>query len=785
MKYFSRLSLIITIIISSFVLQAQNLQNNPKSNHGNKFEQMGIMLADPNAYRTASGAPGANYWQMKADYDIDAQLDEKNLQLNGSEWITYHNNAPVSLDYLWLQLDENQHKPDVESNFFNANKIGAPYTTDEIDGLNGNQRLIGFGTQIESVKDATGKSIPFTINQTMMRIDLATPLMPGKSLKFQVKWHYKIPNRMAIGGRGGYEYFPGDGNYLFTISQWYPRMCVYSDFQGWQNKQFTGGPEFALAFGDFTVRMTVPADYMIAATGECQNYKEVLSPQMYQRWLNAQNASTSIEIATLEEAKKAELNQDKNTKTWVYKAQNVRDFAMGASRKFIWDAMPQMIEGRKVMCMSYYPKESYGLYRKYSTKVVAHTIKTYSKYTIPYPYPVAISVEASNGMEYPMICFNYGRTEPDGTYSEALKYGMLDVIIHEVGHNFFPMIINSDERQWTWMDEGLNTFVEYLTEQEFEPNFPSRRGPAYKITPYMSLPKDQLEPVMTNGEEIIQRGPNAYEKPAVALNILRETIMGRELFDFAFKTYCKRWAFKHPTPADLFRTMEDASAVDLDWFWRGWFYDIDPVDISLDSVKLVKFSNNINEQIVDQKSSSRNLKFYQNITDAKNKQAGIEYAINRDTSLRDFYYFNKESYDPNAKVSQNLEPISDSLYAKYASKWVYELNFTNKGGLVMPLIIQWNFKDGSSEIDRISAFVWRINEHNVTKTFAKNKEVDNIVLDPFLETADIDTSNNNWNAPSQPNRFQLFKEKQAKPEGKRRASSANNPMQKAANKTNN
>jgi len=604
----------VSALLLSSTTSAQNIQNNPKSNHANKFEQLGTILPDANNYRTASGAPGVNYWQMKADYEIDAILDEQNLEIKASEWVSFYNNSPEPLQYLWLQLDENEHDPNTDSNNFDGSQISAPFTNNDINGLDRRTALAGYGIKIDLVTGPSGNALPYTINQTMMRIDMPSSLMPGKSFRFKVKWHYKIPDRMTIGGRGGMEFFPEDSNHLFTITQWFPRMCVYSDFQGWQNRQFTGRGEFALTFGNYTVRMTVPSDHVVCATGECQNYKEVLSPERYNRWMNAQNGNEIIEVATLDEAIKAEKNKSKSTKTWIYKAENVRDFAWGSSRKFIWDAKSEMVEGRKVMCMSYYPKEAYALYRKYSTKVVAHSVKTYSKFTIPYPYPVAISVEASNGMEYPMICFNYGRTEKDGSYSEGTKYGMIGVIIHEVGHNFFPMIINSDERQWSWMDEGLNTFVQFLTEQEFDNNYPSNRGPAHKMIDYMSLPKDQLEPIMTNSDNIRQFGPNAYGKPATGLNILRETIMGRELFDFAFKQYCTRWAFKHPTPADLFRTMEDASAVDLDWFWRAWFYDTDPVDIALDSVKLMTFSNKTQQELASNDPKIQKQKNFESIS---------------------------------------------------------------------------------------------------------------------------------------------------------------------------
>ncbi|HZE86553.1 MAG TPA: M1 family metallopeptidase, partial [Puia sp.] len=557
------------------ILLAQNTQNNSSSNHANKFEALGTILPGPNEYRTASGAPGPKYWQQKADYDIKCELDEDKQRLTGSEIITYSNNSPNELTYLWMQLDENEHSAKNNANYQDASTMRKIISDQAVDQMSRATEANDYGVNIVKITDALGKPLVHLVNKTMMRVELPAVLKPGQKFIFKIDWNYHISDRMKYGGRGGYEFFPEDGNYLFTITQWYPRLCVYSDFQGWQNNQFTGRGEFALTFGNFKVQMTVPADHVIGATGECQNYQQVLTPTQFARWQQAQTSKEPVEIVTLAEAKASEAKKNKEKKTWIFKADNVRDFAWGSSRKFVMDAMPAYVEGKKVMCMSYYGKEAYPLYRKFSTKAVAHTIKTYSHFTIPFPYPVAQSVEASNGMEYPMICFNFGRTEKDGSYSEATKYGMLGVVIHEVGHNFFPMIINSDERQWSWMDEGLNSFVEYLTEELWDNKFPVRgKGPAWAIVDYMKLPKDQLEPIMTNSENIIGFGPNAYTKPATGLNMLRETIMGRELFDYAFKEYARRWAFKHPTPADLFRTMNDASAENLDWFWRGWFYSI-------------------------------------------------------------------------------------------------------------------------------------------------------------------------------------------------------------------
>ena len=787
-------------LLSTCSVLAQDIRNNPSSNHGNKFEQLGTILATPNEYRTASGAPGPKYWQQRADYDIKATLDEKKLMLSGAETVTYYNNSPDVLTYLWLQLDENEHSTVNNAGFPSESRIGRGVTTATIDKLIEQKTDNGLGHIITSLTDAMGAKLKYTINGTMMRIETPTPLKPGQKIIFKLNWTYKITDRMTVAGRGGYEYFPEDGNYLFTMAQWYPRLCVYSDFQGWQNHQFTGRGEFALVFGNYKVAITVPGDHVVMATGQAQNYPAVLSAAQLARWNKAQTSTEPIEIVTLEEAKNAEKNKVTTQKTWVFNAENVRDFAFGSSRKFIWDAMAANVEGKKVMCMSGYGKEAYGLYRKFSTKAVAHTIKSYSKFSIPYPYPVAQSIEASNGMEYPMICFNYGRTEKDGTYTESAKNGMLGVIIHEVGHNFYPMIINSDERQWSWMDEGLNSFVEYLTEELYDNKFPTRGGPAWTIADYMRLPKDQLEPIMTNSENIIQFGPNAYTKPATALNILRETVMGRELFDYAFKEYARRWAFKHPTPADLFRTMEDASAIDLDWYWRGWFYGIDPVDIAIDTVKHAMYDPNSTAAPTMMGRGGRNMlgaggprgidkplvPEFDDISKVRNRaDKSIVFLVDADTSLRDFYWRYDRGLEPYDSVTKQpaisygaMEPLTDAEKAKYADVHLYEISFLNKGGLVMPIIVEFTFEDGSKELKKLSAQIWRHNENNVVSTFLTNKKAISIQLDPMRETADINENNNSWPKVAAPSNFSLFKMK-----GMGRGQSMGlSPMQNAQNK---
>ena len=737
-----------------------------------KFKQLDHELPTPNVYRAASGAPGHAYWQQKADYVMKIELDDDKQRIYGEETITYFNNSPDNLEYLWLQLDQNMRAKDSDTHKVRTNSLSDKMT------LSGMERLepsFDGGFKIDFVKDANGRSMDYTINKTMMRIDMEEPLKSGDNVSFSVKFWYNINDRMKIGGRSGYEYFEEDDNYLYTLAQFFPRMAVYNEVDGWQNKQFLGRGEFALAFGDYEVEITVPDDHLVSSTGELQNPEDVLTESQKERYKKAtQEYETPVIIATQDEAEDREKRKSKSKATWVYKAQNVRDFAFASSRKFIWDAMNvKQADGTEVMAMSMYPKEGNPLWEQYSTKAVAHTLKWYSHYTFPYPYPVAWSINAKRiGMEYPMICFNFGRPEDDGTYTKRTKYGMIGVIIHEVGHNYFPMIVNSDERQWTWMDEGLNSFVQYLAEQQWERNYPSRRGPAYKIVDYMKGDKNRIVPIMTNSESIWQFGNNAYGKPATALNILRESVMGRELFDHAFKTYSNRWKFKHPSPADFFRTMEDASAVDLDWFWRGWFYTTDHVDIAIDDVKWMKLESG-NPEIDNIALREKREETTITITEIRNKDAIKQTQDEKDKSLIDFY----SSYDPldvNALDKQAYERYISSLSEEEktllkSNKNYYEIKFRNVGGLVMPLIVEFEFEDGTKQLERIPAEIWRMSTETISKVFVLNKKVRHIKLDPYLETADTDTSNNHYPPKQEINRFELYKQNN---------SARENPMQK-------
>ncbi len=743
-----------------------------------KFAQIENLIPTPNEYRNAAGAPGHNYYQQQADYKMELVLEDNTQILRGKETITYTNNSPDQLDYLWLQLDQNLFSKSSDTKLITVEKMEdfAAMDGDELSRIE--RKLFDYdgGFKIEEVKATNGEDLSFAINKTMLRINLKQPLKPNGSICFNVKWWYNINDRMAVGGRSGYEYFEDEDNYIYTIAQFFPRMCVYDDVSGWQNKQFLGRGEFTLPFGNYDVSLTVPGDHIVAATGTLQNETSVLSSTQRKRLQKARKANTPEFIVTQDEAKKVEKNKVKSLKTWRFKANNVRDFAFASSRKFIWDAQNTSVGNKNVLCMSFYPKEGNPLWERYSTKLVAHTVDSYSKFTVDYPYPVAISVHSKSiGMEYPMICFNGGRPEPDGTYSERTKYGMWGVIIHEVGHNFFPMIINSDERQWTWMDEGLNTFVQYLTEQEWERGYPSRRGPAYKIADYMRGDKSNISPIMTNSESIRQFGNNAYGKPATALNILRETIMGRELFDYAFKTYCERWKFKHPTPADFFRTMEDASAVDLDWFWRGWFFSTDHVDIALTDVKLFQLNTQnpaVEKAFLNDRFNERDV----HIGETRNDK-DIKETINEKDNLIDDFYGKRDIYQVDALDLKEYERLKKTLNSKNinllnAGYFFYELSFENVGGLVMPLIIKVTYMDESSEVIRIPAEVWRSKEYNISKVFILKKEVAGFQLDPYLETADTDLQNNAWPRKAIPSRFDLFQQR------KRRMEVDENPMQR-------
>ncbi len=757
------------LVCATPILLAQPYATKPLQT--DKFRQLEELLPTPNEQRTASGAPGHGYWQQRADYSIEVELDDTKQTISARETVTYANNSPDPLIYLWLQLDANLHAKHSDTEL--TSTIGRGGTTDPLDKFpyRSLESLLAHETydsalKINEVSDSAGQPLAHTIVKTMMRVDLPEPLAPGAKAVFHVAWSYLINNIKLVGGRSGLEFFEKDKNYIYEIAQWFPRMAVYNDTTGWQHKQFLGRGEFALEFGDYAVRITVPNDHVVAATGVLQNPEQMLTPAQLERLKQAETAKSPVFVVTPDEAKQAEAGQPTGKKTWVFAAQNVRDFAFASSRKFIWDAMgaPGHVSPdskKTVMAMSFYPKEAEPLWSHYSTHAVVHTLDVYSRHTFAYPYPVAQSINGGvqGGMEYPMICFNGPRPEADGTYSKRTKYSLISVVIHEVGHNYFPMVVNSDERQWTWMDEGLNTFCQYLAEQAWEKDYPSREGEPRDIVGYMTG-ANQV-PIMTNSESIVQLGGNAYAKPATALNILRETVLGRELFDHAFKTYAQRWAFKHPNPADFFRTMEDASGIDLDWFWRGWFYTNDHVDVSIDTVR--QYTLDSRDPAVE-KPLAKAEKDAKPETLAHQRNAAEPKRLDAFPELKDFYNSfdeatilpsDKQKYDALLK-GLTKEKIKPELLKTARNFYLVELS--NLGGLVTPVIFKIDYADGTTEELRIPAEIWRTDNAKVSKLLVTTKEIKALQLDPHEETADANVDNNFWPRRPIKSRFQLFNE---------------------------
>ena len=759
------------VLLSAFLVSvgavAQEEEKKAEREQGhtnnNKFKQLYDEFSSPNVYRAASGAPGHAYYQQQADYKMDLILDDEKSTLSGEETITYTNNSPDVLKYLWVQLDQNVRAKDSKTPLSEGSGVrkmdrAASFVEDYLgEGFDG-------GFNIVHVKGINGKPLEYMINRTMMRVELPKPMASGDKFSFSIKWNYNINDYIKYGGRSGYEYFPENDNKLYVIAQFYPRMAVYSDIEGWQNSQFWGRDEFALPFGDFDVNITVPADHILDGTGVLTNRKEVFTKDMMNRYEKAKKSfKEPVVIVTQKEAEKAEKKKSKSTKTWKLSAKNVRDFGFATSRKFIYDMMAVKVGGKDIMAVSLYPKEGNPLWEDWSTKAVASTLKSYSRMTFDYPYHKAISVHArQQGMEYPMICWNYGRPDKDGKFSDRTKYGMISVIIHEVGHNFFPMIVNSDERQWTWMDEGLNTFVQYVAEQDFgewypkalsekDKKYPSRRGPAAKIVRYMGGDQDYIAPIMTKGLNTYQFGNNAYGKPATGLNILRETVMGRELFDYSFREYAQRWMFKHPTPEDFFRTMEDASAFDLDWFWRGWFYTTDYTDIGIKEVKTFKVGNtpqatidNILKRNGMEAKDLPPLVYMIEEGSEEDKTDSKSNVIDNSTSLK-------------AYVMDNFSPAERSKLKN--PKYFYNVTFEKPGGLVMPIIVEYTYEDGSKQSETYPAQIWRLNDKEVSKAIASDKKIVSIQVDPNLETADVDTSNNTWPKKAEASEFDKMKNK--------------------------
>ncbi|TRX54453.1 M1 family metallopeptidase [Thalassomonas sp. M1454] len=765
-----------------------------KGDFEDKFRQLEEVLPTPNDYRNAAGEPGKEYWQQQVDYKINVKLDEKKRRLSASQTITYKNNSPYTLKYIWLQLEQNRFKPDSiaerSGDFGGIGRRGP--ASSKASGNTPAKVSIGelrrqqyyadntIGYDITKVTDKRGNKLKITITGAQARIDLAEALEPGDDFVFNIDFAYNILEENAVSARSGFEHFPDDanegGNDIFLLAQWFPRVAAFSDYEAWHNKEFLGRGEFTLEFGDYDVSMTVPADHIVSSTGVLDNPSSVLTKTQRKRLEQAKTAKRPVMIVTAQEALENEKAGTTKTKTWRFKAENVRDFAWASSRKFMWDAKGYKQGGKEqpfVMAMSFFPKEGGELWSKYSTESVIHTLDVYSRYTFDYPYPTAISVNGPvGGMEYPMISFNGPRTtrHEDGsrTYTLAEKQFLIGVVIHEVGHNYFPMIVNSDERQWTWMDEGLNSFLDGVAGREWDPTIPWGVEPR-DITSYM---KSNVQvPVMTQSDSVLRLGPNAYTKPAAALNILREVIMGRDLFDFAFKEYAVRWKNKRPTPSDFFRTMEEASGMDLDWFWNGWFYTTDHVDISLDKVYKLRLDTK-NPDIDFDRRRQEEANKPGTLFLERNEAEGVKTWVELNPDVSDFHdkndrwtVTNKERNKYNEMLNK-LKPWERTALERAVAedKNYYVMDFTNVGGLVMPILLEMTYTDGTKESLHIPAEIWRRAPKNVSKLIVteKGKELASVVVDPLWQTADTDVENNHYPRQIIESRIEAFKKEKSK-----------------------
>jgi predicted secreted protein len=779
------LILIATGLVASFFINIAEASavSQTKGTFVDKFRQLDEVLPTPNVYRSAAGEPGESYWQQQADYTIKVRLDEEKRRIDAQETIQYHNNSPYTLKYIWIQLDQNifrsdsiaertatfNSKPDV-----NLGGVDKPARI-TLNQLRRQQFMADneLGFSINKVADGRGRGLEFVVVGTNMRVDLPSPLKPGQKTELAIDFGYNIVEEDAVGARSGYEHFPDDaregGNDIFLLAQWYPRVAAFTDYEAWTNKEFLGSGEFTQEFGNFSVEIDVPADHIVASTGVLTNERAVLTPTQRERLEDAKDADKPVFIVTPEEALENEKAGSDKRKVWKFEAQNVRDFAWASSRKFIWDAQGYEQGGDVqplVMAMSFYPKEGGELWEKYSTASVIHTMEVYSRFSFDYPYPTSQSVNGPvGGMEYPMITFNGPRTvlQDDGsrTYSLSEKRFLIGVVIHEIGHIYFPMVVNSDERQWTWMDEGLNSFLDGVAGREWDPTIPWGVEPR-SIVDYMK--STNQVPIMTQSDSVLNLGPNAYTKPAAALNILREVILGRELFDYAFKEYAQRWAFKRPTPADFFRTMEEASGVDLDWFWRGWFYSTDHVDISLDKVYQLQLDTenpDIDWERRRQEEANKPVSLFVQRNEAEGRKTWVE----KNPDIRDFHdendRFTVTNKQRNAYQSflDKLEPWERRVFDRAIAedKNYYVLDFNNVGGLVMPILLQVTYADGSKEDMYIPAEIWRRNAKSVSKLIVTDKEVREFAVDPNWETADVDIENNYYPRRIMKSRIEAFK----------------------------
>ncbi len=563
---FKKTSFVIIFVAVCFASFAQKSIYDPQE----LFAQ-NIFTKNGNEFRSANGAPANMYWQNRADYELHASIDTAANELSASEVIHYTNNSPDSLESLWLQIDQNTYRADARSNFYTT-----PQPSEHTNGMQ-------FGSVSIEFKGKTFKA-DYIINDTRMQIRLPGKLSSKEKININIQYQYTIPG--AFGGRT--DYAETKNGKIFEVAQWYPQMCVYDDLEGWSSLPFLGSGEFYCEYGDFDYTITVPSDMIVAGSGELQNPNEVLSSKQINRLAAANRSDSTIIIRSVDDVNAMATNPGKGTKSWHFKMYNSRDVAFGASRAYVWDAARvNLPNGKTSLAMSVYPVESVGPDKwNRATEYLKKSMEYFSAKWFVYPWPVAVNQAGiAGGMEYPGIVFDGMDDSGDVLYW---------VTAHEIGHNWFPMIVGSDERRYGWMDEGFNTFIDiYASDNfnkgEFAPKrdaeyAPGKGNPAAEIIPLL---KDSVTPpMMSRADGVFEkyRHPMVYFKPAFGLVLLREVILGHDRFDYAFQKYIEHWAYKHPSPDDFFRTMNNESGEDLDWFWKEWFYNNWQLDMAVQSV---------------------------------------------------------------------------------------------------------------------------------------------------------------------------------------------------------
>lgn len=700
------------------------------------FSPLGSLVDPPSATRGADGRPTSTYWQQHIAYDIDATLDVERRVINAQAELRYTNNAPQALDAIWFEISPEATTKDAIAHRSATINVDSASVRD-LRGLR-EQEERGGGLVVSSVADSEDRPLAFEARGTQLRVALPRPLASGQTVRIKLAWRVALVDLDRKGGRTGYMLL-SSGDPIFHIAQWYPQPVAFTDYGGWRNVPFVDHGEFAPELGDYNVSLTLPAGQLVAATGVLTNEADVLTGVERTRLARLRQGKVT-EIVTAAEA--ATKRRSSETRTWRFAARNVRDFALAASLRYRWDAT--LAGTSAVRAMTFYPSEASALWRPLALPAIGHALDVYGRMTFDYPYPVVQAAFGPNdGMEHTMLAFSrYPPDGPNGTYSRERKRDFLWVLTHEVGHNWFPLIVNSDERAWTWMDEGLTSYLETLATLEWSgdyttrPNLPAMLGAEREAT--------GRQPPMTPANAVVDLFPTQYHRPAAALQVLRELVLGRETFDRAFRAYARAWMFKRPTPGDFFRTINQESGADLDWFWRAWFFSTDHVDLSLERVAALRLVAVPADAIPAPADATPPA----NLTVLRNAAEGRRLMVEQVPRLADAYDRIPERTLAGATPSAHaVVDVQRTLDALGQGGVFYELDIRNRGGVVSPVPIRIDYRDGTSERYVVPVELWFGDTKRAQHILWRAKSIRSVTLDPDAATGDVDRGNNGGAVP--------------------------------------